>query len=89
MSDSEDEQDAAQQTKADSFDWGPVTGEHLKSFHCSERPHGFHAELYEDFQNKGPYDFYKLFVNNEIINLIVSCVFLFTLNCSTFNLFGS
>lgn len=73
--DSEEEPDQTPITNVDNSDWGPVTGEHLKNIPFSEERHGFHAKLYEDLHDKGPYDFFKLFVNDEIINYIVSFVF--------------
>lgn len=57
--------------------WGPVTGENLKQFEFIEQNYGFCNELYESHYNKTPYDFYKLFINSEILNLMVNNKFMY------------
>jgi hypothetical protein len=46
--------------------WGPVDGSHLKVFGFDA---GVKAEFYNMYQ-KDPYDFYKLFVTDDIIEHI-------------------
>ncbi|KAG5869077.1 hypothetical protein JTB14_000783 [Gonioctena quinquepunctata] len=73
VSSSGDEEDDQQVTHG-TYVWGPVTGSYLKKFDFLETENGtgFKAELYETMYNKTPYDFYKLFVNDDIINLMVT-----------------
>ncbi|KAG5865744.1 hypothetical protein JTB14_024139 [Gonioctena quinquepunctata] len=68
VSSSGDEEDDQQVTHG-TYVWGPVTGSYLKKFDFLETENGtgFKAELYETMYNKTPYDFYKLFVNDDII----------------------
>ncbi|KAG5874317.1 hypothetical protein JTB14_010518 [Gonioctena quinquepunctata] len=73
VSSSGDEEDDQQVTHG-TYVWGPVTGSYPKKFDFLETENGtgFKAELYETMYNKTPYDFYKLFVNDDIINLMVT-----------------
>lgn len=57
------------------YQWQKVTGLNLKKINFDEERTGFRADLYETMFNKTPYDFYKLFVNDDIINLMVNIHF--------------
>ncbi|KAJ8968491.1 hypothetical protein NQ314_002279 [Rhamnusium bicolor] len=70
LSSSDEEEN--QNTNDCDYQWETVTGSHLKKISFNENSTGFRAELYETMYNKTPYDFYKLFVNDDIINLIVT-----------------
>lgn len=52
------------------IEWGPVTGNNIKYFQFSENS-GVRISLYEDY-HKTPYDFYKLLITDEIIQLCVT-----------------
>lgn len=52
--------------------WGPVDGTSLKQFDFTEHSVGFSPEIYEHFIDKQPYDVFKQFVTDEIIDLMVS-----------------
>lgn len=53
------------------FEWLPATGEHLKNICFIETHPGFLTNFYAAY-DKTPYDFYKIFVNDSMINMIVS-----------------
>nr|CAH7716672.1 unnamed protein product [Callosobruchus chinensis] len=52
--------------------WGPVTGKNLRSFHFDASCCGVPAEVKADLVDKTPYQFYKFFVTDHIINLMVA-----------------
>lgn len=83
-SDEEDDQNANNYA----YQWEPVTGRHLKTFSFDEEHTGFQANLYEIMFDKNPYDFYKLFVNDDIINLMVSSKFSVSVVLISFLLLG-
>ncbi|KAJ8931952.1 hypothetical protein NQ314_015093 [Rhamnusium bicolor] len=49
--------------------WGRVVGKYLQEFPFTEQNSGIKPEIYENFYDKTPYDFYEL--NDDILNLIV------------------
>lgn len=51
--------------------WGSVTGNNIKIIDFSEANHGIRADLYVNYE-KSPYDFYKMIINDEIIDLFVT-----------------
>lgn len=53
------------------FEWQTATGEYLKDIPFCEPTHGFNVQLYEHY-GKSPYEFYKIFVSDAIIQFIVS-----------------
>lgn len=56
--------------------WTAPSGRNLKKFRFTLRDHGFVPELYEHFFDKDPYAFYSLFLNEDVIELMVSFPFL-------------
>ena len=66
-----DEEIAQQNTTNDDIQWDPVTGTNMKTFAFSENSFGFSAEFHETYYNKGPLDFYLLFLNDDVLDLMV------------------
>lgn len=54
-----------------SISWGPVTGNNLKVFQFDSGNSGITSNLYENYYDKEPSDFYKIMINEDILNLIV------------------
>ncbi|CAH1981847.1 unnamed protein product [Acanthoscelides obtectus] len=54
----------------DNIHWGPVDGSSLKHFGFAEADIGIKPEFYENY-DKEPYDFFKLFITDEIIEYMV------------------
>nr|CAI5823526.1 unnamed protein product [Callosobruchus analis] len=52
--------------------WGPVTGKNLKSFHFDASSCGVPTEVKAHLVDKSPYQFYKFFVADHIIKLMVT-----------------
>ncbi|KAJ8959572.1 hypothetical protein NQ314_006221 [Rhamnusium bicolor] len=64
---------AANVSDTEGFDeivWGPVDGANLKTFDKNLRYTGINPNFY-DFYDKDPYDIYKIFVTDEIIDYMV------------------
>lgn len=57
--------------QSNEFEWAHATGKNLKNLQFSVPNSGFSIALYEQY-DKLPYDFFKVFVNDDIISLIVS-----------------
>lgn len=57
-----DNSETIQQTIDDEFDWQPVTGTYLSKFNFTKDQTGFLPDLYENYYNKTPYDFYKMYM---------------------------
>ncbi|XP_017478567.1 PREDICTED: piggyBac transposable element-derived protein 4-like [Rhagoletis zephyria] len=53
-----------------SYEWYPADGKALKTFSFTEESSGFQSRLY-GLYNKEAVDFFRLFVNNDILDLIV------------------
>lgn len=66
-SDSSDEDNTC-----DDQGWNNVTGEHLKNFPFVVANAGISPHLYENYIDKNPIDFYELFINEDIISMMVS-----------------
>ncbi|KAK9736406.1 Transposase IS4 [Popillia japonica] len=66
----EDDAEIASAIASNNLNWGPIDGTSLKRFDFTEPNSGIKAEFYE-YYNKQPYDFFKLFVTDEIINDMV------------------
>ncbi|CAH1965775.1 unnamed protein product [Acanthoscelides obtectus] len=54
----------------DNINWGPVDGSSLKHFGFAEADIGIKPEFYENYDQE-PYDFFKLFITDEIIEYMV------------------
>lgn len=53
------------------FTWGPVTGENIITFEFTAQNVGIHRNIALNYVNKTPLDFLNLFINDDIINLMV------------------
>lgn len=72
FADYESEDDADNnQTDNGGISWGPVDGSSLRHFNFTENNTGIKLEFYEEYINKDPYDFFKIFVTDDIIQYMV------------------
>ncbi|CAH2011971.1 unnamed protein product [Acanthoscelides obtectus] len=55
----------------DELHWIPSTGSHLKKFIFDLDHVGVTTQISEDFITKAPYDFFKIFLSDELLDLIV------------------
>nr|XP_022913143.1 piggyBac transposable element-derived protein 4-like [Onthophagus taurus] len=59
-------------TQNTNITWGPVTGNNLRQIMFSEaNTMGFDPQIHENFHDKTPCEFYSLFVNDDILELMV------------------
>lgn len=68
-SDSENENN---QDDLSNLQWNPVDGSSFKIFDFDGNGKGIKANIYEEYISKDPYDFFKLFVCDEIVTLMVN-----------------
>lgn len=68
--DEDDEDDVLVDGRSDLV-WKEVTGRHLKNFVFSKSDSGIKAYIYESHFDKGPADFYQLFINEAMLNMMV------------------
>ncbi|XP_072387018.1 uncharacterized protein [Diabrotica undecimpunctata] len=52
--------------------WNPVDGSSFKNFDCDGKYMGVRAQIYEDYIIRNPYSFFKEFVCDEVITLMVN-----------------
>lgn len=61
------EEEIAAPTPAEgNINWGPVDGRSLKRFTFTEDNFGIKPDYYEKYLDKQPYDFFKIFITDEI-----------------------
>ncbi|KAJ8918439.1 hypothetical protein NQ315_008136 [Exocentrus adspersus] len=53
------------------INWGPVDGASLNRFGFTVNEVGIKSELYKQLRNKRPYDFFKVFITDDIISYMV------------------
>lgn len=70
-----DEEHANDTTRIPDLIWAAPTGQNLKTFGFTLPEHGFVPELYENYFDKDPYAFYCLFLNEDLVDLMVSFLF--------------
>ncbi|CAH2017248.1 unnamed protein product [Acanthoscelides obtectus] len=51
--------------------WYQVSGSHLKDFHFTISDPGIIPQIYESYSNKNPINFYELFLNDDILDMMV------------------
>ncbi|KAF2905975.1 hypothetical protein ILUMI_00206 [Ignelater luminosus] len=63
------DEDDADDNKTDDGEiiWDVADGSSLKRFHFTENDIGIKSEFYEEYKNKDPYDFFKIFVTDSIV----------------------
>lgn len=80
----EEVNDVSERGQNGDINWVPATGQFLKPIYFTENTSGFIPEMYDNYE-KAPYEFYKMFVTDDIIELIVSIYYfllLFALYCT-------
>lgn len=60
--------------------WGPVTDDSLNNFGFVDEGSGYRVELYDTYSNKTPYDFYKLFLDEDLLHILVSKILIKSYN---------
>lgn len=77
-SDSENENN---QDVLSNLHWNPVDGSSFKNFDFDGTDKGIKANIYDEYISKDPYDFFKLFVSEEIMTHMVKETNLYAEQC--------
>lgn len=79
-----DQTQPKQKLSTTELEWVPSTGTYLQNFEFSELTSGFSAEYHEAYYDKTAFDFYRSFLNDEILDLMVSLKenYTYTLLCT-------
>ncbi|XP_045386989.1 piggyBac transposable element-derived protein 2-like isoform X2 [Lemur catta] len=74
FSESDSSSDVSQEpvvTSVSALTWGPVTGRNMKIFDFFESNPGVPTEIAVNLHDKAPYDFFKFFITDDIIDYMV------------------